>query len=346
MMVDKTTYSELFIKLRDPAISDEELQSYFIVVPGDGGLDFNLEVNPETVSMSEADEELESAMKIGNGIARLRRRILYFDRIKSHPERPTIITEGDSWFQFPLLINETVDYLTQVYNVWSLGAAGDTLANMVHGTPGAKGFEFLKSLRRHKRTVRAFLFSGAGNDIIGEDPNTKLPMLEGLLEDFNGDAGDISGHINHVELQKRLDILQTGYRQIIALVRSEPGLETLPIVFHGYDYPYPYPWGNNDPRNPKYAKKDQWLGRAFASRSIRDDNLRRGILIHMIDRLYDTLETLEEKPSVVVVDCRGALPNLDDWNDEIHGTSSGFVEVGRRFHSVMTKMVTPDGDVT
>ncbi|WP_299416173.1 hypothetical protein [uncultured Sulfitobacter sp.] len=341
-MTDEITYLELVAKVRDPETTDEELLEYFTLEKGAGGFDIHAVINTETVKQTAADEELENAMQIGNGLARLRHRIRYFDSVKKFPDRPTIVAEGDSWFQFPLLIQETVDYLSQVYNVWSLGAAGDTLENMVHGAGIGHGAEFLTELRRMRSKADVFLFSGAGNDIIGEDPVTKLPMLESLLLSFNGDASDVEGHINHAELDRRLVMLETGYRRVVGLVRAERGLETLPIVFHGYDYPYPYPWGTNDPRNPRYADKDQWLGRAFAARNIHDDELRRNILIHMIDRLYDMLADVSGDSSTTgiwVVNCRGTLRELGDWNDEIHGTTPGFAGVGRAFHDVISKAI-------
>jgi len=39
--------------------------------------------------------------------------------------------------------------------------------------------------------------------------------------------------------------------------------------------------------------------------------------------------------NIWVVDCRGAMPNISDWNDEIHGTSDGFVAVAERFKEVL-----------
>jgi hypothetical protein len=36
-----------------------------------------------------------------------------------------------------------------------------------------------------------------------------------------------------------------------------------------------------------------------------------------------------------VVDCRVAMPNVSDWNDEIHGISKGFEEVEKRFKAVL-----------
>jgi hypothetical protein len=62
----------------------------------------------------------------------------------------------------------------------------------------------------------------------------------------------------------------------------------------------------------------------------------------MIDRLYDMLDDVagnSASSGIWVVDCRGTLPNLDDWNDEIHGTTPGFANVGRAFHSVLSKAI-------
>lgn len=346
-MTERITYSELLALIRDPNTTDEQLIPYFNLQTGDGGFDFELSVNPETVIMTEADAEFENAMQIGNGVERFRRRMRYFSNRRAFPERPVILSEGDSWFQFPLLIRETIDHLSDHFNIWSLGAAGDTLANMTEGTPRKGGFEFLIGLRRLKGAAQAFLFSGAGNDILGEDPQTKLPMLEPLIRPFNGDTADVSGHIDDAAVTARIDGLEAGYLRMISLVRSEPGAEQLPIVIHGYDYAYPYPFGSDDPRRPIYAGKDQWLGRAFAAKDIHDPELRRAVLKHLVDRLYAMMQGLAAKAGtdgIWVVDCRGALPQLSDWNDEIHGTSEGYAEVSRRFRAVLDQAIAQSGN--
>ncbi|MBO6922746.1 hypothetical protein [Boseongicola sp. H5] len=331
-------YEEFLRRMRNPDIADVELRDYVLIVPGRGGLDFDVRPNPATVTMTAEDTELENALAIGNGFARLRRRLRFFRNVDRHPDRPVLVDEGDSWHQFPFLIEDVIDKLTPHYNIWSLSAAGATLEEMTSGKPRRGGFEFLKELRRKKPSVAAFLFSGAGNDIIGEHPGTKEPMLADLLRDFNGNTNDIDGHINAGEVNTRIAELSLGYTRILRLIREEPGLENLPIIFHGYDYPFPYPFGSDDPRSPSYAENDQWLGRAFAARDIDDRHLRRNILIRLIDQLYQMLHSLRDAPGqkhVHVVDCRGALPDVTDWNDEIHGTSEGFEEVGRRFAAVL-----------
>ena len=141
-MVEPITYDEFLRRLRDPALPDSELRPYVVLIPGEGGLDFELMPNSATVIMTAADQELENAMKIGNGLSRFRRRGQFFDVLKSHPERPVLVSEGDSWFQFPILIDDTIDHLLPNFNVWSLGAAGATLKEMISGTQRKGKFEF------------------------------------------------------------------------------------------------------------------------------------------------------------------------------------------------------------
>jgi N-acetylmuramoyl-L-alanine amidase len=250
---------------------------------------------------------------------------------------PVLVSEGDSWFQFPLLISEIVDQLGDEFLIWSTGAAGDTARNMVIDNP-----EYMKALRKHKDHVQGFLFSAAGNDVIGEDPDTGRAALLDLLKDFNGNTNDVVGHVNLAALGETLAFLHSAYSEVIETVRAERGFGALPIFIHGYDYAFPYPWRNNDKRNPVYAANDGWLGQPLAAHGIVDDGLRRKIIMFMIDALYDMLATLagnSQASGVWVVNCRGAMPRLSDWADEIHGTSAGFAKVAARFRPVIRSAI-------
>ena len=119
----------------------------------------------------------------------------------------------------------------------------------------------------------------------------------------------------------------------------------LPIIIHGYDYVFPYPWivdGAKDPRNPKHAEKNEWLGEPLDERRIYDQELRRNILILLIDQLYAMFGELISKPAnsnVHIVDCRGAMPEVSMWADEIHGTSKGFKKVASRFKQTLDRTI-------
>ncbi len=291
--------------------------------------------DPAKVEMTEEERELESAMTIGNSLARWRRGAAFLRRRAAGDPRPVLVAEGDSWFQFPILIREVIDKLTDDYNIWCISAAGDTAGNMVYGRP-----EYAAELRRFGSDVRGFLFSAAGNDIIGEDPVTERPALVDIVKPFNGQPNDVTGHINVTVLGERMSALRRAYGDVIrgarAALPTTSGGRPLPIFIHGYDYCFPYPWGPNDRRDPSYAKKDEWLGSVFNERGIGPEHggLRRGVISTLLDALYDMLREFSgdsRQTGVWLVDCRNAMPDVADWADEIHGTSDGFAKVAARF---------------
>ena len=286
---------------------------------------------------------MKTRLKIGNDLSRWRRKRKFEKRLKAGAQLPVLVSEGDSWFQFPILIKETIDNLFDKYLIYSVGAAGDTLRNMVYGRRTKGETEYMQALIKQRDRVKAFLFSAAGNDIIGESEETGEPVLMELLRDFNGDTSDVIGHINLAALGEKLAFLRDGYSEVIGTVREDERFEGLPIIIHGYDYVFPYPASSDDPRNPKHAAKDKWLGAPLDQRGILDTTLRRKIISFMIDQLYEMLIDLagdSADTGIWVVNCRGALPAVTDWADEIHGTSDGFAKVAARFDEVLKEALS------
>lgn len=336
---------EDYVNLSADLTNREKFRAYSTVIPGEGGFDFQIVPNPDLVIMTEEQVDLEDAMQIGNDTERAARKVAFLLDRGFNPDRPVVVSEGDSWFQFPVLIDDVIDHLNPHYAILSLGAAGDTTENMVRGNSATRKKEYLFTLKRYKNRVRAFLFSGAGNDFLGQDERKK-PSLLGILREYNGKPDDIEGHINQDELKQRIDQIRSDYQTVINDIRGIPELQNLPILFHGYDYAYPFPWGTNDKRNPRYLKsRDQWLGSAFKARkfptsSVPEIKLRRAIIMVLVNRLYDLLEELADAdPNVHVVDCRDTLLTVSDWNDEIHGTSRGFARIASRFKDVLDKVI-------
>lgn len=344
--MEQITYSE-YVELSGDLNNREKFNAYSTVKRGQGGFDFIIAPNPDLVIMTDEEANLENALSIGNGTERAARKLAFLkDRILS-PSKPVIVSEGDSWFQFPIIIKEVIDHLNNDYAILSLGAAGDTAANMVHGDLAPKKSEYLENLRSQSEHVKAFLFSALGNDIIGEDPISGKSALFDLLNEYNGDDGDVLGHINEAVFANRLSDLTKAYQKVISDVRNEPGLETLPILVHAYDYVFPYPWGANDPRKPLHAKKNEWLGEPLDARDFPVStqsqlDLRRNIIRELIDRTYTMLNGLagnSTDTNIWVVDCRESMPSVNDWIDEIHGTSDGFKKVAALFAETLNKAV-------
>ena len=335
--MSKISYSEYLEIARNPETSDETLLSYSKVELGEGGFDFTIKADPEKVELTTSDIQFENALQIGNNLERFRRQARFIRRKALGSNLPVLVSEGDSWFQFPLLVREIIDQLADQYLIWSVGAAGDTAENMVFGRP-----EYLRGLKRQKQEVRGFLFSAAGNDIIGEDPETQNPVLFDLLKTFNGDTDDIEGHVNLPLFEEKLESLRKAYTKVITDIRNTPDFANLPIFIHGYDYPFPYPAQDNDPRNPIHAKKNQWLGKPLDQRNIVDRQQRRQIMIFLINRLYDLLAEIagdSQATGVWLVDCRKTMTNVEDWIDEIHGTSAGFAKITSRFMPILANAI-------
>ncbi|WP_299296526.1 DNA/RNA non-specific endonuclease [uncultured Tateyamaria sp.] len=328
--------------VQDEDTTDQEILDVSLIMPGEGGFDFRIVPNPDFVDMSGDAPGTENAMAVGNDLARSRR-ATKFDLRKTFGNAPVLVSEMDSWGQFPILIDEIVDHLNKGYNVYSVGAAGDTAKNMVRGPIQDRGQEYMLALDKQRDEVQGFVFSAAGNDIIGEDPDTGRAALFDLILPFNGDAGDVDGHINHALLREKLNMLRDMYTEVIGKIRADADFKQLPIFVHGYDYPFPYPW-IGDKRNPVHAAKDKWLGTPFTARDIHDKTLRREIIKVFIDDLYDMLNGLAGDPQtsqVWVVDCRGAMPHVSDWIDEIHGTSRGFAKVTAKFRERLLEAGVP-----
>ncbi|MDE0306656.1 MAG: hypothetical protein OXI87_17525 [Albidovulum sp.] len=200
--------------------------------------------------------------------------------------------------------------------------------------------EYMRGLDRWADQARGFLFSAAGNDVIGQDISGQ-PVLTKLLKQYQ--AGQSAAwHINRDELDATVGRIRTGYSKVITTIQSNRRFKTLPIFVHGYDYPFPYPTDDNDNRNPIYAAQDEYLGKPFKDLGFPADLLRRDIVKIMIDALYTLMYELSAQYSHVhVVDARGSMPTLDLWADEIHGTKDGFAAVANRFRAVIANTITP-----
>lgn len=332
--MDKITLNQYEDMVRDVDTPEIDIVYYSIIIEGEGGFDFHIAPDPEKVDIPEGIST-ESALTWANNWDRRRRKKKFYRRLDEGADLPILVSEGDSWYQYPLMITDVIDHLKHYYLIYSVGAAGDTLRNMVGPDLETRKNEYMIALRRMRdegRTVSGFLFSGAGNDIIGNDPDTKRPVLEQLLNPFNGDVNDIDGHINQIKKNEKLQSIKAAYETVITTIRGEAGFENLPIFIHGYDYVFPFPAHGEGPGKGFNKRKRKWLGHPLDKAEIYDTDLRRNIIRSMLNELHRDMESLTlNHNNVHHIDCRDAMPHVSDWNDEIHGTSAGFSKVATRF---------------
>lgn len=321
----KIPYEEFKGMLMDVDVPDSKIAEYLTADRLESTA-FNPAVVPDPLKVKmtpEAEFDVESAISWGNSISRWRRQQRFNQAIAKGVRKPVLVSDGDSYCQFPFLIGDIVDHLGKKYLIWSLDAAGDRLDDMVNRRP-----EYMDGLRRQKtNNVRGFIFSAAGNDVIGEDMLGQ-PVLGSLLKPFNSGKG-AAWHIDNSEFSAVLSSLRAGYLKVVGTVRRE--FPDLPIFVHGYDYAIPGGF-SGDTRRPIHAKQDQWLGGPMKAKGINRPQLQRDIVHILIDALYDMLENVARVSSHVhVVDLRNTLPAVNDWADEIHGTSAGFGRMAAKF---------------
>lgn len=328
--------------MASPDTPEAELRRYFIPNP-DTSRPFAPAFipDPARVEVAAPSDALEGAMMMdwANGLSRMRRQKEFNRRKARGDRRPVLVSEGDSWFQFPVFLADVIDQVFADYNIWSVDAAGDTLQNMV-----LDDAEYLQALRRNKGEVRAFLFSGGGNDIVGED-DTGRSIIAQIVKPFEP-GRPAEWYIDHEAFAAKLRFVENCYRQVIANVAAEhPGL---PVICHGYDHAIPG-GASGDSRNPFWASQDQWLGRPLRDDlGIKDHQLQRDIVRLMIDRLNERLKTLcgGNHPNGAFrnawhVDVRGIVG--DQWADELHPTDQGFRLVAAHFLGVLRSALGQEG---
>ena len=308
----KISISELNDLMRDPSHPEEKLSQYFeIDEERSGPFAPRLALNPKTVAIPATPEARQRGDLIVAGFnswERMRRLQRFNERIASGYKGPVIVSEGDSWFQYPVEVYDVIDHLLDDgYAIRSLDAAGDTLANML------KEGEYLDALRETR--AKFFLFSAGGNDALGGgsigdhlrpyDPSLKPEQH--LLPSFRA----------------LLDQTMKGYETILRRVEDLPG--RIHVIVHGYDRPLP----NNG----------KWLGKPMAAKGIKDAKVQKAIVDAMIDASNDRLRAVAANfQDVTALDVRGVVGSSSQrWYDELHPTSTAFGDVAAKFHAAVEK---------
>ena len=312
--------SELQSLLNDPAVGEETLTRYFNAVPT-GPFSFRYQLKEEVeIDPSDEEESLKfegaarglfgkSLVGTANGVFGMTRLWNYHKLKRERPDAPTLVSEGDSWFQHPYL-KETISQLGDNYNIRSLGAAGDELSNMLSQK------QYLGAI--YDEGPVGFLFSGLGNDILGQFTHRLNPYFpddgSGPRRLLNTNRGVASSFSN--QLEKGLK----GYDELSREIAKH--FPALPIFVHGYDYAI-----------PGEGKRDFWLKPALDEQGIPDEE-REEVVRIVIDKINQGLQRLAEKfANLHYVDCRGAAPHHPvPWDDAIHPHEEGYREVANRFH--------------
>jgi hypothetical protein len=240
--------------------------------------------------------------------------------------RPSVlVAEGDSWFDY-VPGTDIIDCLrgNHDYEIENYANAGDTLENMIYGTGITRRFErstptinaVLRTLGQLK--PRAFLFSGGGNDVAGEEFESYLNHADSGLPPLR--TTYLNDMVNVVFRKYYVDLIGK-----VAAVSPDTY-----IVTHGYGHTVPtgdaVSWWFLTFAGP-------WLRPALAKKGIMDPIIQRQIVKDVIDTFNTMLADVAQHHKMFrYVDLRGLIDPDTDWANELHLRNSAYARVAQCIH--------------
>lgn len=276
--------------------------------------DAAIRLRPEIASKAaELALESDAALNWANRISRAARWLAYRRKTARGFDGLRIVDEGDSWFQYPLLLDDTIDQLGRDEDkaIFSLSGAGDLLGDM------ADRREYVEALEQTAAPV--LLLSGGGNDLLGGG------RFASVLLPYAADKGPeelLNLPLLEVELRKAIQ----AYRRILTEVgRRFPAVR---VFGHAYDLPYPQSDG-------------RWIGKPLSERGIPHDTGRL-IVELVLNRFAADLADLQVQfGNFRFVDLRGKVDRgRQSWFDELHPKNPGYGRVAEAFREAIAEAVS------
>ncbi|KAA2238774.1 hypothetical protein F0L74_21400 [Chitinophaga agrisoli] len=285
---------------------------YYNMVLDENGQPTRLELKPEITIIAQKGFAGEVGLWLANQVETLVRRKLY-KRLKK-TDRIRIVAEGDSWFQYPIVVQDTLDHLYRIYAIRSLALAGDTLEHyMAHR-------DYVAAIGEEEAHI--FLVSGGGNDILGS-------QFEGFLRETPDPTDNTPKRYLQDSFFTKLQLLEDWYVEMFReLLIRYPDLH---ILSHSYDYIIPVD-------TEQFPKKKSWLGQYMVKKGIVPQAEREQLIRYILDEFNVHLKrALDQFPdNATYIDARG-LVNRESWHDEIHPTNEGFGLIADRFTAAIRK---------
>ena len=302
--------SELLAQVENPEVTEQDLAPYFVLShESTRGIDPLFTINQEMVTI-DTPELRESALLLNsaNWICKRSRQRKYDN--KKDRAKFRIISEGDSWFQYPFILHDVIDHLMADpdFAILSFGEAGDLIRDMV-----AKA-EFTSAVEAEQPSF--FLISGGGNDLVAG----------GGLENYlnRPEASFEPRHlIDHVSFARFKARIASDYTNIFSIVlRIIPDIH---ILCHGYSYPVP--------------NSGRWLGKPMEELGIVDRQLQTEIIRIIFNEINDVIErTAASFPQTVhYLDVKNVVP-ARGWFDELHPTNPFYGDVAAEFKNKILEL--------
>ena len=227
------------------------------------------------------------------------------------PSLPRILVEGDSWYSYPLKKNLYAQVRGMVPGAYLCTAkVGDTVEKMLFGKQARKLKKYLKGW-----PFDVILFSGGGNDIVGE------VLLEVLKEKKAGMGWEDC--IDKAAFKRIQDRVEEGYRELLKF--RDAHAPNCVVIAHGYDYPLPM---NKGAKIFGIRVSGPWIHPHMKTRKITEQEDKNAIGKWLIDQFNQMLANLAQNERKFVHVATPGTIDADQWHNELHPNSGGFKKVG------------------
>ncbi len=313
MATQQELVDELKAKLIDESLNDEE------------AVDLTRRILDHEKPVRNESGATRGLLGILNWASRCRRQRAYRRKSRGFTGI-VIVSEGDSWFQYPKFLTDIIDWLqaNKDYNIYSLGFGGDWLANILVKR------EYEKVLEKEKPQV--FLVSGGGNDLVDHS------RLASLVHEQSPERDKDPKTYRNDAYLCLMRLFRWQYRRLYERIgKAHPGLY---IISHGYDFAIPSSrWGTGPIQIlTNIVVNGKWLKRPLESRGITDPEAQEGVIRFMIDDFNQMLlELADEFPNVHHIDSRGKV-GRDEWYNELHPNREGFKKITRQYEELIDQI--------
>ncbi len=252
------------------------------------------------------------------------------------PDRVTIVSEGDSWFAYPpkwLIFGKPPNLISQISgwsrrkaNFYTTASNGDEAVDMISGK---QKHQLVKLLRWHtksrsRKPIDLLLFSGGGNDIVGEND------FERFIRPYKAGYTAIQC-LRTKRLERKIKQIGLAYQELLD-IRDHYSPTTV-VMTHTYDYPFASLAGANFLGG--LVKTKGWMKRFMDQIEIPEE-LQTGVIKGFMDMMAKESLAIEQlRSNFTVVDTRGTLEDKSDWLNEIHPNRDGFRAIADKIYVAM-----------